>query len=136
MRDEMKSMYSISICKPQMKRPNTKPKCRWWDNITVNLKGKECVGVWKGFLLSLVANCCEYGAEPAGCIKGGKSLDSVASLWSLSVTISWSSRLKNVCFPKKLCCVHNLFTALYICNLYFSTVKIYVIFWHKCICML
>jgi hypothetical protein len=49
-------------------------RCRWGDNIRMDLKEVVCEVVdW--IHLGPVAGCCVHGNMPSGSIKGGESLD-------------------------------------------------------------
>ena len=42
---ERRGVYRVLVGKPERKRPLGKPRCRWEDNIKMNLKGVGCVGM-------------------------------------------------------------------------------------------
>jgi hypothetical protein len=44
----MFDVYKILICKPEGKKPHRRPRCRWEDNIKMNLRemGWETGFVW------------------------------------------------------------------------------------------
>jgi hypothetical protein len=46
---EMKHWYKISVGTPERKRAHGKSKCRWENNIKMDLNGIRC-RVWKGFI--------------------------------------------------------------------------------------
>jgi hypothetical protein len=39
------SAYRVLVGKPEEKRPFERPRCRWVDNITMNLQEVECGGM-------------------------------------------------------------------------------------------
>jgi len=63
---EMRSAYKIFVGKPEEKRQLRRAKCRWQDNIRM-----EVCGLGYG----PVAGSCEPSTETPGSIKGGKFLD-------------------------------------------------------------
>jgi hypothetical protein len=50
---EKRNAYRVSVGKPEGRRPLGRPRCRWEDNIKMDL----------------VAGSCECGNEPSGSIK-------------------------------------------------------------------
>jgi hypothetical protein len=44
---EGRGMYRVSVGKPDEKRPLRRPRCRWEDNIKLDLQEVECGG-WIG----------------------------------------------------------------------------------------
>jgi hypothetical protein len=57
----------ILVGKSKGKRPLGRPRCRWTDNIKMDLKG---VRIWNGFILLRIGTS-EDGNGPSGSIKGG-----------------------------------------------------------------
>jgi hypothetical protein len=47
---EMRNAYSILVGKPKGKRPFGRPRCRWEDNIRMDLKRNRVGNVWTGFI--------------------------------------------------------------------------------------
>ena len=41
-------MYRVLVGKPERKRPLGRPRCRWVDNIRMDLWGRGCIGSWWG----------------------------------------------------------------------------------------
>jgi len=68
-----KGIYRVLVGKPEGKRPLGRPRCRWVDNIKMDLQEVGCGYVdWIGLA---VADACECGNEPSGSIKCGEFLD-------------------------------------------------------------
>jgi len=67
---EGRGVHRVLVGEPEGKRPLGRPRCRWEDNIKMDLQevGGGC-GDWK------VAGTCEYGDEPSGSKKCGEFLD-------------------------------------------------------------
>jgi len=69
--------YRVLIGKRDKKEPLAGPRCRWEDNIKMDLQtvgaghGLDFSGLRKG----QVAGCCEYGSEPSDSIKCREFLD-------------------------------------------------------------
>ena len=69
--------YRVLVVKTKRKRPLGKPKCRWEDNIKMDLQEMA----WgHGLVLSgsgqgQVAGCCECGNEPSVSIQCGEFLN-------------------------------------------------------------
>jgi len=73
-----KSVYRVLVGKPEGNRQHGRPRCRWEDNIKINLQGMGCVGMdWNDLaqdryrwrvLVNAVMN-------PSRSIKCGASLD-------------------------------------------------------------
>jgi hypothetical protein len=62
------------VGKPEGKRPLGSPRCRWADNIKMDLKDIGCSGMdWID--LAQVEVSCEYSNEPSGSIKCGEILE-------------------------------------------------------------
>jgi hypothetical protein len=69
---EIRNAYRILVGKPEGKRPLGRPRCRWVDNIKMDLK-RDRMG-WYGLHSSgsgqePVEGSCEHGNEPSGSIK-------------------------------------------------------------------
>ena len=64
-------MHKVLVGKPEGKRLLGRPRCRWEDNIKMDLEevGRGC-GDWME-----VAGACEYSNELSGSIKCGEFLD-------------------------------------------------------------
>jgi hypothetical protein len=41
---ERRVLYSVLVGKPEGKKPLGRPRCRWKDNIKIDLQGVECGG--------------------------------------------------------------------------------------------
>jgi hypothetical protein len=70
----MRNAYNILVGKPEGKMPLGGPRCRWEDNIRMDLRGNtvgRCRLDPSGSGYEPVAGSCEYGNEPWGSIKGG-----------------------------------------------------------------
>jgi hypothetical protein len=65
--------YKILVKKSVGKKPLGRSRCRWEDNMRINLKRRR-VGCWGLDLSGLghgpVADSCEHGNEPSGFIQG------------------------------------------------------------------
>ena len=76
--EEGRGLQKVLVGKPEGKRPLGRPRCRWEDNIKMDLQevGK---GLWGldgvGSGWGQVAGACEYGDELSGSIKCGEFLD-------------------------------------------------------------
>ena len=68
--EEGRGMYRVLVGKCEGKRPLGRPRCRWEDNIKMDLQEVEC-GSGQG----QVAGTCECGNEPSGSIKYGEFFD-------------------------------------------------------------
>jgi hypothetical protein len=44
---EGRGVYSVLVGKPEGKKPLERPRCRWEDNIKMDLQEVDC-GVWTG----------------------------------------------------------------------------------------
>jgi hypothetical protein len=75
---EGRDVYRVLVGKPEGKRPMGRPRCRWEDNIKMDLQEVGCGGMertelaqdrdrWRALF--------ECGNEPSGSIKCGKFLD-------------------------------------------------------------
>jgi hypothetical protein len=42
---ERRGVYKVSVWKPEGKRPLGRPRCRWEDNIKMDLQEVECGGM-------------------------------------------------------------------------------------------
>jgi hypothetical protein len=60
-----KKCFQILVVKPEGKRPFGRPRCRWEDNIKIDLTE----------IIFGVAGSCEYGYEPSSSIKNAEFLD-------------------------------------------------------------
>jgi hypothetical protein len=63
-----KNAYRLLVGKPDGKRPLGRPRCRWVDNIRMDL-GEVEWGDWSGSGYEQVESSCEFGIEPSGSIK-------------------------------------------------------------------
>jgi hypothetical protein len=71
---EGRSVYRVSVRKPEGKIPLGRHRHRWEDNIKIDLQEVGC-GVWTEWSWLRIGTCCECGNEPSGSIKCGKFLD-------------------------------------------------------------
>jgi hypothetical protein len=64
---EERGVHRVLVWKPEEKSPLGRPRCRWEDNIKMDLQevAGGC-GDWKD--LAQVAGICEYDKEPLGSI--------------------------------------------------------------------
>jgi hypothetical protein len=70
-------VYRVLVGKLEGKRPLGRPRCRWEDNIKMDLQGVGCRGMdWIELAQDRqVASTSECGNEPSGPIKCGECLD-------------------------------------------------------------
>jgi hypothetical protein len=71
---EVRGAYNILVGKPERRRPLGRPRCRWEDNIKMNLGEIGFGGCGLDSFASgwgQVASSCEHGNEPSGYIKCG-----------------------------------------------------------------
>jgi hypothetical protein len=68
-------VYMVLVGKPQGKRPLGRVRCRWEDNITMDLQ-EVGWGAWTGvFWHRIGTGTCKSGNEPSGSIKCGEFLE-------------------------------------------------------------
>ena len=70
-------MYRVLVGKPEGKRPLTRLKLTWEDNIKMDLQEVGC-WLWTGsgwLRIGTVGGTCECGNEPSGSIKCVEFLD-------------------------------------------------------------
>ena len=70
-------VFRVLVEKPEGKRPLGRPRCRWEDNIKMDLQVVGC-GVWTGsswLRIGTVTGTCERGNEPSVSIKCREFLD-------------------------------------------------------------
>ena len=76
---ERRGECRVLVGKPDGKRPLRRPRCRWEDNIMMDLQEVGCGGVdWIDLAQDRDwwdAGSCECGNEPSGSIKCGEFLD-------------------------------------------------------------
>jgi hypothetical protein len=65
---DKRNAYRLLVGKPVGKRPLGRPRCRWMDNIKMDLRKRgwdsmDCID------LGPVEGFCEHGPEPSGAIK-------------------------------------------------------------------
>jgi hypothetical protein len=71
---EGRVVYRVLVGKPEGKRPLGRPRCRWEDNVRMDLQEVGCgCEDWIG--LAQDRGACECGEEPSGSIKRGEFLD-------------------------------------------------------------
>jgi len=68
---ERRGVYRVLVGKPGGKRPLGRPRCRWEDNIKMDLQEVGCWGIGS-IELAEVSECVN---EPSGSIKCGEFLD-------------------------------------------------------------
>jgi len=68
---ERRGVYRVLVGKPGGKRPLGRPRCRWEDNIKMDLQEVGCWGIGS-IELTEVSECVN---EPLGSIKCGEFLD-------------------------------------------------------------
>jgi hypothetical protein len=72
----MGNAHNNSVGKPEGKRSLGKPRCRWEDNIEMDLRDVGKCGLnASGSRYGPVADSCEHGNVPSGSIKDGEFLD-------------------------------------------------------------
>jgi hypothetical protein len=69
---EGRGFYRVSVERPEGKRSQGRPRCRWEDNIKMDLREKmdrwgELDSAGSGY--GPVEGFCEHGNEPSGSIK-------------------------------------------------------------------
>jgi hypothetical protein len=74
---EGRCVYRVLMRKPEGKRPLGRPRCRWEDNIRMDLRvvGSGCVDWMELAQVRDVASACKCGDEPSVSIKCGEFLD-------------------------------------------------------------
>jgi hypothetical protein len=75
---EGRVVYRVLVKKAEGKRPLGRPRCRWEDDIRMDLQEVGCGGIdWIELAQDRdrVASTCECGNEPSGSIKCGEFLD-------------------------------------------------------------
>jgi hypothetical protein len=75
---EKRGVYKVLMGEPEGKRPLRRPRCRWEDNIRMDLQEVGCGGSGLDLAGSgprQVAGTCECGNEPSGSTKRGEFLD-------------------------------------------------------------
>jgi hypothetical protein len=67
---ETRTIYRTSVGKPEGKRPLGRPKCRWVNNIKINLIeiGRDDMD-WIWLRIGTSGGLCEHCNEPSGSIK-------------------------------------------------------------------
>jgi hypothetical protein len=67
---EGSGVYRVLVGRPEGKRPLGRPRCRWEDNINLNLRKIGINGPnWIQLAQDKVVGFCEHGNEPSGSIK-------------------------------------------------------------------
>jgi hypothetical protein len=67
---EPRNAYRILVGKPEGKRPQGRPKCRWVDNIEMDLSEIGWYGLDRtGLGWGPVEGSCEQGDEPSSSLK-------------------------------------------------------------------
>jgi hypothetical protein len=71
--EELGNEYKTLVGKSEDKRPIGRPRCRWEDNITLDLReiGKSCGLDASGLEYGPVVGYFEHGNEPSGSITNG-----------------------------------------------------------------
>jgi hypothetical protein len=68
--EEKKNAYRLLVEKPEGKRPLGRPRCRWVDNIRMDLGEVGWGDVdWIGLAQEQVESSCEFSIEPLGSTK-------------------------------------------------------------------
>ena len=72
-----RGVYRVLVGKPEGKRPLGRPRCRWVDNIRMDLQEVGCRYIdWIGWAQDRqVADVCEGGNKPLGSVKCEEFLD-------------------------------------------------------------
>ena len=71
---EERGAYRFLVGKPEGKRPLVRPRCRWVNNIRLDLQVVGC-GYMDWIGLAQDRDRCECGNEPSGSVKCGEFLD-------------------------------------------------------------
>jgi hypothetical protein len=72
---EKRNAYRLLVGKPEGKRPLGRPRCRWVDNIRMDLGEVGWGDVdWIG-LAKDRNSCCEFGIEPTGSMKCWETIE-------------------------------------------------------------
>ena len=68
---EERGWYRVLVGKPEGRRPLGRPRCRWVDNIRMDLQEVGCGYMdWIGLAQDRqVTDACECGNEPSGSVK-------------------------------------------------------------------
>ena len=72
---ETRDVYRVLVGKPEGKRALGRPRCRWEDNIKMDLQEVGCVGMAWIELAQDRNSICECVNEPSGSIKCEEFLD-------------------------------------------------------------
>jgi hypothetical protein len=72
---EKMNAYKTLVGKPEGKTPFGRPRCRWQDNISTDLRVRSCGLNTSGSGEGPVAGFCEHGNEPPGSMKGEEFID-------------------------------------------------------------
>jgi hypothetical protein len=71
-----RNVYRVSVGKTDGKKPLGRPKCRWEDNIKIDLQEVECGSMdWIELAQDRDTDTCQCGNEHSGSIKCGEFLD-------------------------------------------------------------
>jgi hypothetical protein len=84
---EKRNVYRLLVGKPEGKRPLGRPRCRWIDNIKMDLlKIGLSVVDWIGLAQDTyrVESSCERGNEPSSSIKCWETTEWLHKLWPLA----------------------------------------------------
>jgi hypothetical protein len=65
---ERRGVYRILVGILEGKRPFGRPRCRWEDNIKMDLQEMGCEA-WTGLIWAGMVGTCKCGYEPSGSIK-------------------------------------------------------------------
>jgi hypothetical protein len=80
---EKRNVYRLLVGKLEGKRPLRRPRCRWVDNIKMDLLGIGWGGVdWIGLAQDRESSC-ECGYEPSGSIKCWQTIKWLHNWWPL-----------------------------------------------------
>jgi hypothetical protein len=84
---EKRNAYRLLVGKPEGKRPLGRQRCRWVDNIRMDLGEVEWGDVdWIGLAQDRnkqVERSCEFGIEPSGSIKCWETIEWPNIWWPL-----------------------------------------------------
>jgi hypothetical protein len=89
-----RNVYKILVGKPEGKRPLRRPRCRWENNIRMDLREAG----WEGMLTRLFwlrigtsGSSCGDSNEPSGSIKGEEFIDLLSDCWLLKKdSVPWN----------------------------------------------
>jgi hypothetical protein len=81
---EKRNAYRLLVGKPEGKRRLGRPRCRWVDNIRMDLGEVGVCGLdWSGSGYEEVESSCEFVIEPSGSIKCWETIEWPNNWWPL-----------------------------------------------------